>query len=479
MYLKPIVLNSLLKKTEVYLKECVRHLSSNQVSAALRPFYFNVHPDLFGRYPTERDTNEDSLKQLNMYIERLLHQKPVRPSRVKFYLKKQNPQEHHFETVNISLAQKDIFGALQSILSSCNLSTEYIDKLPKPLTVQKQQVRNHNSTSANNWCEDLDNLFRGAAKPHEREEDTLKRWLKKYSAEAQERSKLCQPVREEIARLQSELCQKLELKDLIWACGWGTSHFRGCLQSFKTLITHHPQEMKSLKNRTVIFGNESGVSLQGHVILNSGEVRHNWLDLIRNLERYDNHLKRIPALQAALSRSLCEIQIAQRLFRPELLAEAYESHLRSLTTSLGNYRSRNKYPEAWPECLDKFQLVVEGNAGPLMLSPSGQFIAPSSCPISLLVSFITDNMEEARARLDKHGNALEEEKLAIAKCIQKLGLSALGKDDNVTPTQMTSCCNRLLENELWMPKDNQARIWVTHYYSLISDGEMCIPWNWK
>ena len=91
----------------------------------------------------------------------------------------------------------------------------------------------------------------------------------------------------------------------------------------------------------------------------------------------------------------------------------------------GNYRSRNKYPEAWPECLDKFQLVVEGNAGPLMLSPSGQFIAPSSCPISLLVSFITDNMEEARARLDKHGNALEEEKLAIAKCIQKVEYNSI------------------------------------------------------
>jgi len=217
----------------------------------------------------------------------------------------------------------------------------------------------------------------------------------------------------------------------------------------------------------------------GHVILNSGEVRHNWLDLIRNLNRYDTHLKRIPALQAALSRSLCEIHVAQRRFRPELLAEAYESHLRNLTTSLGNYRSRNKFPKVWPESLDNFQLVVEGNAGPLMLSPSGQFITPSSCPISLLVSFITDNLEEARDRLDKHRIAVEEEKHAIAKCTEKFGLSALGKDDNVTPAQMTSCCNQLLENELLKPKVDRARIWVTHYYSLISDGEMCIPWNWK
>ena len=65
-------------------------------------------------------------------------------------------------------------------------------------------------------------------------------------------------------------------------------------------------------------------------------------------------------------------------------------------------------------------MVVEGNAGPLMLSPSGQFITPSSCPVSLLVSFITDNLDEARARLDKHGIAVEKEKHAIAECVEKV-----------------------------------------------------------
>jgi len=149
MYLKPIILNSLLKRAEVNQKEFIRMLSSNQVSVALRPFYFSVHPDLFGKYPIERDINENSLKQLNSYIETLLHQKPVRPSRVKFYLKKQNPQDRHFESVNISLVHKDILGALQSILSSCNLSTEYIDKLPKTKPAQKQQVRQHDFTNGN------------------------------------------------------------------------------------------------------------------------------------------------------------------------------------------------------------------------------------------------------------------------------------------------------------------------------------------
>jgi len=31
-----------------------RYLNSAEVSTALRPFYFNVHPDLFGKYPEER-----------------------------------------------------------------------------------------------------------------------------------------------------------------------------------------------------------------------------------------------------------------------------------------------------------------------------------------------------------------------------------------------------------------------------------------
>ena len=110
------------------------------------------------------------------------------------------------------------------------------------------------------WNEQWDNSYKVKNK---KEDQTLVHWIKQYSAEAKIRSKLCWPVREEISRLQNKLCKELELKDLIWDCGWGTSHFRGCLQSFQTLVTHHSNEMKTLRGRTVIFGSESGVSLQG------------------------------------------------------------------------------------------------------------------------------------------------------------------------------------------------------------------------
>ena len=92
----------------------------------------------------------------------------------------------------------------------------------------------------------------------------LTRWLEKNSAEAEKRLEACRPGRDEINRLQKEICQQLNLRGLLWDCGWGNSHFRGCLQSFQYLMTHHPVEMSKLTGRTIIFGRESGVSLQGN-----------------------------------------------------------------------------------------------------------------------------------------------------------------------------------------------------------------------
>lgn len=129
----------LLKNVRTH-KSCRRYLSSSEVSVALRPFYFAVHPDLFQQHPKERDTNENSLKQLNGYIETLMHSKPVLPSKVKFFLRKQQSTDRQFKAVSISLAQKDIRVAIQTILASCSLSTKYVDNLPKAPQQEKSRV---------------------------------------------------------------------------------------------------------------------------------------------------------------------------------------------------------------------------------------------------------------------------------------------------------------------------------------------------
>lgn len=65
------------------------------------------------------------------------------------------------------------------------------------------------------------------------------------------------------------------------------------------------------------------------------------------------------------------------------------------------------------------------------------------------------------------------------KCITALGLQTLHKDDNITPDIMITCMTRLIENknELFLIAKG-VKLKVTNFYSVLNDGEMCIPWNW-
>ncbi|KAG8239788.1 hypothetical protein J437_LFUL019383, partial [Ladona fulva] len=89
--------DSFCKNTKTAFSVICRHLSHGEVLTALRPFYFSVHPDLFGQHPTERAINENSLKQLNAYIEHLQMKRPTTPANLCFYLRSpRKPECDHY-----------------------------------------------------------------------------------------------------------------------------------------------------------------------------------------------------------------------------------------------------------------------------------------------------------------------------------------------------------------------------------------------
>lgn len=165
---------------------------------------------------------------------------------------------------------------------------------------------------------------------------------------------------------------------------------------------------------------------------------------------------------------------------PKVMVSQYEQQLQQLITTLSDYRGRRNYPKVWPTDLSTYEIVIETEAGPLMLSPTGQFIVPSSCPSFLLVNFITDNLEEATKRLHHYNNIKYVERELHNKVVQELGLTILNKDDSITPDLMIQCCERLLLHKNTLaPLLKDVMLWVTHYYSIMSDGVLCIPWDWK
>ncbi|XP_044266173.1 T-cell activation inhibitor, mitochondrial [Tribolium madens] len=480
------MLQSLRHYGEVHQKlvTCVRHLTTTEVSTALRPFYFNVHPDLFGQYPSQRAINENSLKQLSSIMEMLQAKRWIKPASLQFYLRDKKCEEGTFRLIKIYISERDIREAVLTILRACDLPTEYVDKIPKPPEPKKETVRINTNNIDFSKVNENDPIFGPIVmrqKINEAKEALkLKNWLVKNYQSALEKLEANRPLREEVDRLRKKIAQQWKLTDVRWDCGWNVTHFRGCLQSFMSLAEQHPEVMHVLKDRTLVFAPFTGISLEGHIMLNSGEVRHNWLDLIKNVRSHDKILFRIPGFEKSVSQVLRGIKVGRRKFMPKVLAGEYERNLQQITTSLSDYRGRRGFPKQWPQSLEEFEIVVETEAGPLMVSPTGQFIVPSSLPGFLLVNFITTNLEHAKEKMTEYKNNKYIERSLQKQCMDEFKLFNLGKDDNVTPDLMIKCCERLLEKKIDIEQYlSGIHLNVATYYSVLSDGVVCIPWNWK
>lgn len=263
--------------------------------------------------------------------------------------------------------------------------------------------------------------------------------------------------------------------------GWNISHIRGALQSLVSLATQHSNIMDNLQGRTIALGQFTGVSLDGDVYLNIIDVRNEWLSLIKKVRQEDSALTMIPSYEKALSSILRDIHIRRRKFMPKVSAALYCSHLRQLITSIGDFYGRgNKFPPSVPESLSKYEIVVEPEAGPLMVSPTGQFITPSSCPADELIAYINNHLDEATLLLTEYSINKHVEKALHKEVKERFGLLELHKDDSITPGLMISCCQRLLTRTDKLNANLRGNIlYVTHYYSVLTEGILCIPWNFK
>ena len=75
---------------------------------------------------------------------------------------------------------------------------------------------------------------------------------------------------------------------------------RGSVDAFNYLASQHDIH-ELLVNKTVVFGQKSGISVKGEIILYSGEVRSNWLKIIKNTPGVSKILEFLPLYERALS----------------------------------------------------------------------------------------------------------------------------------------------------------------------------------
>eukprot|EP00066_Takifugu_rubripes_P014195 XP_011603461.1 PREDICTED: T-cell activation inhibitor, mitochondrial isoform X2 [Takifugu rubripes] len=465
-----------------------RALSGADAVNALRPFYFAVHPDFFAQYPKEREVNEDSLKRLNGYLEHL--QKPGSPSaqpvNLTFYVRETKDHvtdagsglSSGFRTVSFTLHTKDVLSTVTNILKSCSLPVEHMSRLktgpeksgrtPEPAVPFYRPIKWDKSyyafTGFRDPEEDLQQATRG--------EPTLSSWVRDNEAEATERYNTSLPRREDLSRLKKELCHDFDLADIRWQRSWGLAHRCSQLQSLSRLAQQNPEALIHLQGHTVVFADQSGMNASGHVMLGTMDVHHQWTKLFQQLSVYRSLQQQTDWLKERISLLLGGVQVKHlERFGP---VQPIIEHCSNLSMFHKTLMTHQLYLH--PRSLQGLSVLLDNHSHP-SLHDMGHFIMPPSFGPPKLQLFLQRHAQEARRRTQRQSLLQAEEEAVMKLCVQGLSLKSLSKDPSIASGDMILCCRRLTEQQL--PQMQGLHISVSRFYSVMQDGELCIPWDWK
>ncbi|XP_034340156.1 T-cell activation inhibitor, mitochondrial isoform X3 [Arvicanthis niloticus] len=439
-----------------------------------------------------KEVNENSLKRLSVYLENL--QKPgfksLKPTQLTFYIREKTAQNSSegqepistttpgFRAVRFTLHSSDLLSTVLYILNSCSLPVEHVQSLntnvhSQPLKeatgMPDRPIKWHRSyysfTGFKDPDEDLEHVSRV--------ETTLTSWLGSNGKGAVKKLKNSLPLRKELDRLKSELSELLQLSDIRWQRGWGVAHRCSQLHSLSRLAQQNLEPLQNVKGCTVVFTDRSGMSALGHVMLGTMDVHHHWTRLFESLPSYFALQRRMSALEDRISNLLGGIQVVyMEELQPALTLDEYYS----LLDTFYNQLLRSRAPPH-PQSLSGLQMILSSDRYAPSLHELGHFNIPALSDPASLQSFMRTKAQQARENMTRRERLKVIENELIQASTKKFSLEKLYKEPSISSRQMVDCCKRLLEQSL--PYLHGMHLCVSHFYSVMQDGDLCIPWNWR
>ncbi|KAH8235646.1 hypothetical protein KR032_004808 [Drosophila birchii] len=514
---------------------CIRMLS-NDLVAALRPFYLAIKPNsrVADRTPAEeKRVNEKSLRQLSSHLESLTDGGQSQDSslpadgQLKFYMYSMTDKESSPDNGQVAISRLvrikvdrsllDPRAVISGILRSCKLLPkdleaeqeldEHQEEEEEEDELQQQQQQKPNNRAVNElekvlWRQehqkperervrppqrpsqqshDLGNTLTELLKdPPKREDHTLDTWMRQALARAQ--ADEVTALRAKIDNLERSLVQSLGIRGTRYDCGCNMERYHDCLQNLKDLVVQNstvlPSQLRVLANRFVVFAPYTGISLEGDVMLFSGDAPTSWLGFLsKQMRLHEEQLRLVPLYEKALSAVLLGIRIERRRApEPGCEARAYADSLRRVIRAVSEHLKLEESVRELPATLQDHQLVVmPDDSDAPKVSQTGLFLAPASCPGPDLVSFICSNLDVASVRCSRYRQDIEVERKLWRQCQDELGLQRLSKDDSVTPDKMVMALQHLLQSGVTSCRG--LSLHITNYWSVPTDGIVCIPWN--
>ncbi|KAM8846750.1 T-cell activation inhibitor, mitochondrial [Synchiropus picturatus] len=463
-----------------------RALSGAEAVNALRPFYFAVHPDFFGQHPREREVNENSLKRLNGYLENL--QRPgscsVQPMKLTFFVRNTKESMHEqeellpsgFRLVSFILRTSDVLSTVKNVLKSCNLPVEHMEQMEAP---SRKPADEHATIYRPIKWDKSYYAFTGFRDPEEelqqahRVEPTLDLWLRNNEPEAAKKHSASLPRRTELKRLKKELCMKFNVADIRWQRSWGVAHRCSQLQSLSRLAQQNPESMINLQGHTVVFSDHSGMNASGYVMLGTTDVHHQWAKLFQQLPVYRSLQQQSEWLRERISLLLGGTQVVH--MEPLGLVQSIQEHYNTLNTFHKGLMSGRL--RLHPRGLQGLTMTLDNDSSSCRLHELGHFVIPVNCDMLQLQAFLLNHATQARLKTQRRIQLQVEEDALVKECVQSLSLRGLSKEPSLSSSHMIHCCRRLLDMRL--PLLQGLHICVSHFYSVMQDGDLCVPWDWK
>uniref|UniRef100_A0AC35TYK7 Alpha-1,2-Mannosidase n=1 Tax=Rhabditophanes sp. KR3021 TaxID=114890 RepID=A0AC35TYK7_9BILA len=460
------------------------NFTAQQAASALRPFYFEVHPDRFAKDPLVRQKNEKSLQIFNGYLNELYPvPKAQKPIEVNFSIRCKKTEK--FINICVPLTGNDPRRIVRSALEKCELDTK---KVPEPIE-NKSKVEHYETPSSASYSKreaearwrSLHEQFYSKKKkkpiPNEllnalsKNHDFIREKMRNYE-------EMKENFKDEIAHLQ----RVVGLVDVRWTSRWEHSYLKRCLLTVSLMYKDAEPEVKTkimyaLHGYILNFGRGSHVCCNGNIQFGADDVPKNWLQVCLEATTRRNEINILHDLKSKV-KSLLGNEF-------NLILDENDCILRTVTEYKTIYlrlKRRNK------EEINKLRSLLKGSIievtstnDELSLDKNGRIFIPCNVEYSALIQFLEANVE-----ISKHLTKNLISKICEAESLQKtcviiLQLKDLSWDDTILIEDLRKCLTRL-ENATPEIKDlikgmhvkisNNPNIYV------MNDGKLVIPVDW-
>ncbi|CAI4224889.1 unnamed protein product [Auanema sp. JU1783] len=460
-------MNIRLLKTREFTALSCRSLSLNEISVALRPFIFEVHPDRFANNPSVQQQNEKSLQIFNGYINDLFPvSSNIRPTK----------------NIQINLTGTDPVRIAKQALERCNLSTNHLPNLSKLV---------RNVAAANDFAG-----FGPGIRTSNIDQDLLKMYLQRkrkgpkgndlQNALTHTRTEAIQKSREaEVTKITlkdeiDDLKWRTGAKNIVWHMDWAESHMRRCLGNVHRLIDQSNEQrresiMNALYKNVLRFGRGSFVCCDGSIQFGADHVPEQWEQICLESSRQRSQLTN---LQNAA------IRLRDYLGGALIILH----HQRSLSQTLQQIEcliTRIKCRESLHKELEKYgadtMIEVTTSYDELAVGVDGRLNIPCNVDVGYLVSFLQENSKKA-AEINKDMIRLQAEIEADKDaCMRELRLRSLDWENNLPLPEVLNSIRRLRDTEDSLREllgGMGIKFCLNPNIYVMSDGKLSVPLNW-